>query len=149
MARVATITVPAQSSTRVGRDESIPRWSRRARMTLGVITLGSVAIFVITALAEVLVMILAPNVARERPGQTLHFVLLFAAIADYMLSLFYIWFAAQNPRIDHRVAWIAGFILAPWVAQPMYWYAHVLNAPYVGDPTRDHPVPASTASTPA
>ena len=147
MARVDTVTVPARSTTRVGRDETIPRWSHGARMALGVLTLGSVAVFVLTALAVTLVMILSPDIARERPHVPLSFVLIFAAIADYMLSLFYIWFASQNPRIDARGAWIAAMILVPWVAQPIYWYAHVLHAPYVGDPTRDLSVPGPDASS--
>ncbi|UJR87135.1 hypothetical protein [Sandaracinus amylolyticus] len=149
MARVETITVPSQSTTRVGREETIPRWSRRARLTLGVLTLGSVGLFALTALAVTLLMVLSPDITRERTYAPLHFVLIFAAIADYMLTLFYIWFASQNPRITHRAAWIVGMIVAPWVTQPMYWYAHVLNAPYVGDPTRDHPVPGRTAGAPA
>lgn len=150
MAEHQTIDVPARpSDTRVRRDETIPRWGRNARVALGVLTLISTAVFTLGALAVIVSILVAPDVARTRPDTPLHFVLLFAAIADYLLTLFYIWFASQNPRLASRALWIAGMVLVPWLVQPMYWYAHVLNAPYVGDPSRDLGVPGRAASSPA
>jgi hypothetical protein len=47
-------------------------------------------------------------------------------------------FVMQNPRIEGlRTIWLFGLVLAPPLTIPMYWWAHVWNAPYIGDREED------------
>jgi hypothetical protein len=69
-------------------------------------------------------------------------------IVHFLLTAFYVSFAAQNPRTDRRGTWIAGIVLLPWAAQPLYWWVHVWGAPYAADPTQDYNVPGGQADAP-
>ena len=132
-----TITDPHPRTT---RNESITRWSRRARLTLGVITFSLVAFFAAAAVA--LVVVWTPAVHTVSPAASMLSVMLYiATIALFLLMLFYLSFAAQNPRSENRGLWITGMVLLPWGILPVYWWAHVWNAPYVSDPDHDYNVP--------
>lgn len=120
---------------RTTRNESIPRWSRSARITIGLIMASVIVVFVTAVLG---------TIGDETPTARLsfaHYALFVATFMQYLLSLFFISFAAQNPRTDRRWLWIVGMVLVPWGILPVYWWVHVWNAPYVGDPDRDYNVP--------
>jgi FtsH-binding integral membrane protein len=130
-----TRTVHTATRPRTTRNESIPRWSRSSRLTLGVLTLAIIVTFAGAALVAV---------AAETPATTVnteHWVLFAATFMQYLLCLFYISFAAQNPRSAVRGWWIVGMVVLPWGVLPVYWWAHVWNAPYVSDPEHDYNVP--------
>ena len=123
------------SHTRTTRNESITRWSRSARIVLGVIMVGVIVAFTVAAVTAM---------TMSTPVQRLsfaHYALFVATFMQYLLSLFFISFAAQNPRTERRWLWIVGMVLMPWGVLPVYWWAHVWNAPYVGDPDHDYNVP--------
>lgn len=125
--------------SRTTRNESVTRWSRGARAMLGAITFVLIAAFA-TVAASMLVGADPSSmpVAGMRP---LHVVLFTATFAQFLLITFYLSFAAQNPRTDNRGAWMAWMILLPFAALPVYWWVHVWNAPFVGDPHHDYNVP--------
>lgn len=120
---------------RTTRNESITRWSRSARITIGLIMAVVIAVFVMSVLA---------TVGDTTPTTRLsfaHYALFVGTFMQYLLCLFFISFAAQNPRTERRWLWIMGMVLVPWGILPVYWWVHVWNAPYVGDPDRDYNVP--------
>lgn len=136
-----THTVSYEREGRIAPSETIPRWSRRARLALGVLTFTAVGVFALTAFIMAIAMVAVPDASTVGPYIPAQFVLILATVTLYMLMLFYISFVSQNPRVQSRGAWVAAMVLMPWVALPMYWHAHVWGAPYVADPSRDHPVP--------
>ncbi|AKF10738.1 hypothetical protein DB32_007887 [Sandaracinus amylolyticus] len=129
-----TRTVPAHTP-RTTRNESITRWSRSARMVLGIVLAVVIVTFAVSAIAS-----FAVPTPPERVS-LIHWSLFVATFMQYLLCLFFISFAAQNPRSDNRGLWIAGMVLLPWGILPVYWWAHVWNAPYVSDPSHDYNVP--------
>lgn len=127
--------VPHAGHPRTTRNETITRWSRSARLMLGAIMVGVIVVFAFAALTAL---------TARTPTEELtfvHWALFVATFMQYLLSLFFISFAAQNPRVDRRGLWIVGIVLVPWGILPVYWWAHIWNAPYVGDPDHDYNVP--------
>jgi hypothetical protein len=124
---------------RTTRNETIPRWSRAARLTLGVITFVLIGLFATAAIASLFTPAY-PTMPRSGAGPVT-FVLFLATFAQFLLMMFYVSFAAQNPRAENRAAWIASMIVLPFAMMPIYWWVHVWNAPYVADPERDYNVP--------
>lgn len=120
---------------RTTRNESITRWSRTARITLGVIMAVVIVGFVVSVLTA------AATTAPPARLTAAHYVLFVGTFMQYLLCLFFISFAAQNPRTERRWLWIVGIVLVPWGVLPIYFWAHIWNAPYVGDPDRDYNVP--------
>lgn len=137
---VETRTVPGESLGRTTRNESIPRWSRRARLFLGLVTFVLIFVFAFAAIASML---------AAEPGATLDSIdrqpfqvlLVLAIFMQFLLLLFYISFASQNPRLPARGAWMFAMVFMPWAILPVYWYLHIWRAPYVGSPRRDYNVP--------
>lgn len=133
-----------ETHPRTTRNETIPRWSQGARITLGVITFLLIAIFVVVAASALLA---PPPALLGRPGVgTLQFLLFPVAFAEFLLIAFYLSFAAQNPRTDNRLGWMLSMIVLPFAALPVYWWVHVWKAPYVGDRRDDHNVPGGQLS---
>jgi hypothetical protein len=124
---------------RTTRNETIPRWNRAARATLGMITFGLILLFAVGAAT----MIALSNPAElSSPGLgPMHYVLFVATFAQFLLMMFYLSFAAQNPRTDVRGLWMLGIIALPFAIMPVYWWTHIWNAPYVADPDHDYNVP--------
>ncbi|MDQ3030988.1 MAG: hypothetical protein M3Y87_01105 [Myxococcota bacterium] len=128
-----------QNHPRITRNETIPRWSRRARLFLGVMTFALIGVFAFAAITT-----LAMPTPIEPVGDgfgAIQFVLVLATFMQFLLMLFYISFAWQNPRLGSRGAWIVAIVLLPWAILPIYWYQHIWTAPYIGDPGRDYNVP--------
>jgi hypothetical protein len=110
---------------RVGARETIPRWSDGSRLALGAwtfsmplaaATLASMNLWLSTEVPPALLAI------------TVGFFVLHAII-----TLFYVAFAGQNPRIERtRTAWMVALIAAGPVAIPVYWFIHVWRAPHAG-----------------
>lgn len=124
---------------RTTRNESIPRWSRGARATLGIITFALIAAFAVVGLG---LLFGAPAGSAPAIGsEPLHVVLFAATFGMFLLIMFYLSFAAQNPRTDSRGAWMLSMIALPFAALPLYWWVHVWKAPFVGDPHHDYNVP--------
>lgn len=94
-----------------------------------------IAVFVSSVLATI-----GDTTPTARLGLA-HYALFVATFMQYLVCLFFISFAAQNPRTERRWLWVVGMVLMPWGILPVYWWAHVWNAPYVGDPDRDYNVP--------
>lgn len=136
-----TRTVQHTTHPRTTRNESITRWSRRARLFLGGATFVIIATFLVAALTTLTGVFDSPATLDAPEIGPLQIVLVLAIFTQFLLMLFYISFAAQNPRTDARGAWIAGIVLMPWAILPVYWWAHVWSAPYVSDPRRDYNVP--------
>jgi hypothetical protein len=63
----------------------------------------------------------------------------YAMVVFHVLSAFVFGaFVVQNPRIEGlRTIWLFGLVLTPPLTIPAYWWAHVWNAPYIGDREED------------
>lgn len=115
---------------RIGRRESIPRWSLTSRLALGAWT------FSMPLMASALALWALASGDDTEPA-------LFAVatgffVAHAIIAMLYVAFAAQNPRIEReRTAWMLSIALAGPVAIPAYWIIHVLNAPTLGRPDVD------------
>jgi hypothetical protein len=118
---------------RVGRSETIPRWGMTSRLTLGLITFAMPAIASLLAIA-------ALAAGGEPPpillGATFGFF-----ITHGLVTLFYLAFAGQNPRLRSRARWQLALILAGPITIPAYWFMHVWAAPRVGRGDEDGNVP--------
>lgn len=124
---------------RTTRNESITRWSQGARITLGAITFLLIALF---AFAAVMTLLTPETMPMERQGVgPVHFLVFAGVFAQFLLILFYVSFAWQNPRTDNHVPWIVGMVVLPFATLPVYWWVHVWKAPYVADPHHDYNVP--------
>jgi hypothetical protein len=99
---------------------------------IGVFAFAAIAAVVATGPAAAL------NAGDYSPFQV---VLALAIFMQFLLLLFYISFAAQNPRLPARGAWMFAMVFMPWAILPIYWYLHVWRAPYVANPRRDYNVP--------
>lgn len=126
-------------SARITRNETVPRWSRRARLFLGVVTFAVIAMFAVGAISAMTTPT-APAPMIDALGP-LQFLLVLATFAQFLLMLFYISFAWQNPRLAAREAWIVAIVLLPWAMLPIYWCQHIWKAPYVASPEHDYNVP--------
>ncbi len=135
-----TRTVTGQPLGQTTRNESIPRWSRRARLFLGVLTFVLIGVFASAAFAAAFT---AGPAAGFDAGDYSPFqvVLVLAIFMQFILMLFYISFAAQNPRLSARGTWVFAMIFMPWAILPIYWYLHIWHAPYVANPRHDYNVP--------
>lgn len=118
---------------RIGRSETIPRWGATSRLTLGLIT------FAMPAIASVLG-IAAIATGGDPPPVLLGAVFGFM-ITHGLITLFYLAFAGQNPRLRSRLRWQLALILAGPIAIPAYWLIHVWNAPRIGRGDEDGNVP--------
>jgi hypothetical protein len=136
---VDTLTAHPHHLPVTTRNESVTRWSRRARGALGFITFALIGIFGGAGVHA----LLTPAVQPHQLGSAgeIQFALLFATFLQFLLTLFYVSFAAQNPRSDARWGWIAGMVLLPFAVMPVYWWVHIWNAPFIGNPKKDHAVP--------
>jgi hypothetical protein len=125
-------TIRDRSRTRVGPRESIPHWGMRARAALGLLA-------AIAAAWPIFLIVLAvgaagiPSLAPLLGGAT------YAMVVFHVLSAFVFGaFVVQNPRIEClRTIWLFGLVLTPPLTIPAYWWAHVWNAPYIGDREED------------
>jgi hypothetical protein len=129
---LADLMVPG-TDLRVTRTEAIPRWSMGSRLALGVWTFSM-------PLAALVVATYALVVAPAVPPA------LFAGVyylitCHFILTLFYLSFAAQNPRIGNKVTWMISLVLAGPVSILVYWVMHVWNAPKVGQDDIDSVIP--------
>ena len=116
---------------RTTRNESITRWSQGARITLGAITFLLIALF---AFAAVMTLLTPETMPMERQGiGPTHFLVFAGVFAEFLLILFYVSFAWQNPRTDNHVPWIVGMVVLPFATLPVYWWVHVWKAPYVAE----------------
>jgi len=123
--------VPADR--RVGRSETIPRWGPTSRLALGLLT------FMGPLIASVLAVAAIASGSEPSPlllGSTFGFL-----IAHCLMTMFYIAFAGQNPRLRSRLRWHLALILAGPISIPAYWFMHVWNAPRIGRGDEDGEVP--------
>ncbi len=118
-------TLAPAADHRIGRRETIPRWSLGSRLALGGWT------FSMPVIASALgVWALA---AGDHAEPALFAVATGFFVAHAIIAMLYIAFAAQNPRIERgRTLWMLSLAVAGPVAIPVYWIIHVLNAPYLG-----------------
>lgn len=136
-----TRTVTHQKPMRTTRNESIPRWSRRARLFLGIMTFVLIGVFAFAAVSAMLLPLETAAPLAEQPFGPLHFLLVLATFMQFLLMLFYLSFAAQNPRLSSRGLWMVAIVFLPWAILPVYWFQHIWSAPYVADPESDYNVP--------
>lgn len=136
-----TRTVTQQKPMRTTRNESIPRWSRRARLFLGIMTFVLIAVFGFAAVSAMTAPTATASPVVEQPFGPLQFLLVLATFMQFLLMLFYLSFAAQNPRLQARGVWMVAIVLLPWAILPVYWFQHIWSAPYVADPDSDYNVP--------
>ena len=125
-------TVPLRA-LEVTRTESIPRWRMASRLALGALT------FALPCLA-LLVGSYALAAAPHAPP-ALSALGLFLITTYFMLSLLYVSFAMQNPRLRSKGLWMTTLVLVAPVAMPTYWLLHVLHAPKVGRNDVDYGIP--------
>jgi hypothetical protein len=129
---VHNVFVP--STTRVGHSESVPRWSLVSRLALGFLGVAIPALlFTLAALAA-------------SADDATYVDLLAAAfgtwIGHFILTMIYVSFALQNPRVGPaKWAWVIGMLCAAPIALPLYWWVHIWNAPIIGDSRVDEDVP--------
>lgn len=105
-------------------------WQRTERVVIGVYTFIGVA----AGLAVIVTALLWPDEGLEhvlRPSAAWLLYLSMPAMVLLMTAL-YAPAAFANRRITRgaRVAWLTGFAAAGIVAMPLYWWFHVMNAPY-------------------
>jgi hypothetical protein len=118
----------------VGAAETIPHWRRGARLALGFWTFSMPVIAAGLGVASMLVSVEVP------PG-------LLAAVygflvAHFIIAMFYVAFAGQNPRLRSPAAWQLAIVLAGPVTILVYWIVHVWFAPYADDDAvSDAPIP--------
>lgn len=118
---------------RVGKSETIPRWGATSRLALAVVTFSMPMIAGLLALAAI--------VAGGDPPPYLLGMVFGFFVTHCLLTLFYLAFAGQNPRLRSRTRWQLALILAGPVTIPAYWYIHVWHAPRVGRGDTDYDVP--------
>jgi len=118
---------------RIGRSETIPRWGPTSRLALGLIT------FTMPVIASVLAMAAIAAGGQPPPillGATFGFL-----ITHGLMTLFYLAFAGQNPRLRSRLRWQLALIFGGPIAIPAYRLIHVWNAPRIGRGDEDGNVP--------
>src|SRR6478736_1706797 len=118
---------------RVGRSETIPRWGATSRLTLGLITFAMPTIASLLAVAAIATNGQPPPILL---GATFGFL-----ITHGLITLFYLAFAGQNPRLRSRLRWQLALIFAGPITIPVYWFIHVWNAPRIGRGDVDGDVP--------
>lgn len=105
-------------------------WSASTRRWVGFYTLIGVAV----GLAALAATIADPQrgLAGAIRPETAWLVYFTMPIMILVMIVLYTPAALSNPRLTGatRGLWIAGFVLAGIVAIPLYWYLHVMNAPY-------------------
>lgn len=118
----------------VAHGETIPRWSRASRLALGGWTFSMPLAAVVIAAWAVAT---EPDVPSALFGATYGLF-----VMHFILLLFYVSFAAQNPRLGRaRLPWLLSLLFAGPVAILAYWVIHVWNAPSVGRSDVDHETP--------
>jgi hypothetical protein len=133
---LVVVTTAPGPDRRVGARETIPRWSTMSRLALGAWT------FTMPCFAALLSMLSLASGTEVPPPLLAAVVALFAMHG--ILVLLYAAFATQNPRIERtRFWWQMALVLAGPVSIPVYWFIHVLYAPYVGP----HDVDSSVEET--
>ena len=118
---------------RIGRSETIPRWGPTSRLTLGLIT------FTMPVIASVLALVAIASGGHPPPlllGAAFGFL-----ITHGLITLLYLAYAGQNPRLRSRLRWQLALIFAGPITIPAYWLIHVWNAPRVGYGDVDGNVP--------
>ena len=118
---------------RVGRSETIPRWGVTSRLALGLLTFCGPVIATLLGAAAI--------ASGDEPTPLLLVAAFGFLIAHGLVTLFYIAFAGQNPRLRSRLRWQLALILAGPITIPAYWLMHVWNAPRVGRGDEDGEVP--------
>ncbi len=129
---VTIINTPGRNR-RVGRAETIPRWSPMSRLALGFWTFSMPAIAALMGLVSMLV---PPEVPPVLLAAVYGFL-----ITHCLIAMFYVAFAGQNPRLHSRVGWQLAIVLAGPITIPVYWFMHVWDAPKVGRMDVDEDVP--------
>ena len=110
---------------RVGRRETIPRWSMSSRLMVGAIPFSMPVIA------------LAFAVTQLRTTGPVEPATLAAAygflVAHCLITFLYDAFAAQNPRLGRaRTPWLISLVLAGPITILVYWVMHVWGAPMIG-----------------
>jgi hypothetical protein len=129
----AVVTTVPENDLRVTRTEAIPRWSMTSRLVLGAWTFSM-------PLAALSVALYALVVAPEVPAAVFAGVY-YLITCHFILTLMYLAFAAQNPRLENKVGWMMALVLAGPVAILVYWVMHVWHAPKVGQDDVDSVIP--------
>jgi hypothetical protein len=115
----------APPDRRIGRNESIPRWSAFSRLALGALTFSMPVVATALGIASLAAGVTVPPVVLATT------VLFF--VAHTLISMMYVGFAAQNPRLERgREVWMLALVLAGPITIPAYWLMHVWPAPKVG-----------------
>lgn len=122
-----------RENRRIAHGETIPRWSRTSRLALGLLTL---VIPMVAAGVAIWGVVSPPDAPSALLG-----VALTVFIAHFILTMLYVAFASQNPRLGMQGTWMAALVFAGPVAIPVYWLMHVWNAPQVGRDDVDEEVP--------
>lgn len=120
---VAELTVPGVD-LRVTRTEAIPRWSIESRLALGAWTFSMPLAALTLAIYAV---VATPDVP---PALFAGFIYLI--ICHFIITVLYIAFAAQNPRLRNKWSWMTSLVLFGPVSILVYWVLHVWHAPKVG-----------------
>lgn len=118
---------------RIGARETIPRWSTASRLMLGAIT------FAMPVIAGALAT-WSLTYGASPPPVMLGLVFGFF-IVHGLLTLFYVAFAGQNPRLRSRGRWMTSLVLGGPITIPVYWLIHVWGAPRVSVYDLDGEVP--------
>ena len=138
-------TVP-ENDLRVTRTEAIPRWSMGSRLALGAWTFSMP--FAALGLA-----VAALALQNDVPPAFFAGVF-YLIVCHFILTVFYLSFASQNPRLENKTGWMVALVLAGPVSILVYWVMHVWHAPKVGQNDVDsvipqHRVRAAHAVTPS
>lgn len=122
--QVDLVQAPAPD-LRIGRNETIPRWSAFSRLALGAWTFAMPLMAGLLALASLAAGATVPPVLL---AATLVFF-----VAHFIIAMLYVAFAAQNPRLERgRDVWMLALVVAGPITIPAYWIMHVWPAPKVG-----------------
>jgi hypothetical protein len=122
-----------RSDKRIGAGETIPRWSTSSRLALGAMTFAMPVIATVLATWSLAYPVDPPPVLL---GAVFGFM-----ITHCLVTLFYVAFAAQNPRLRSHLRWQLALVLAGPITIPAYWLIHVWGAPRISSGGLDADVP--------
>jgi hypothetical protein len=129
---VIETSVP-ENDLRVTRTEAIPRWSMGSRLALGAWTFSMPFAALMLAVAAL--------VMQENVPPAFFAGLFYLIVCHFILTVFYLSFASQNPRLDNKIPWMIALVLAGPVSILVYWVMHVWHAPKVGQNDVDSVIP--------